>query len=315
MRIADCAVRTPLVRLNAEREGAADIWLKLENLQPVGSFKVRGAGSAMRLAGAEALERGVWTASAGNMGRAVAWYARQLQVPCTVVVPDDAPAAKVEAITRLGARVVSLPFARYQQIQRERDYEGAAGLLIHPFADRAVMAGNGTIGLEILEDLPSVGAVMVPLSGGGLLAGIALVLKLADPSIRTVGVSMERAPVMFHSLRAGRPIQMDEQETLADALAGGIGLDNRHTFRMVQKVVDETLLVTEAEIAAAMAFALNQLHLVVEGGGAVALAALMNGKLALRGEEVVVVLSGGNVEIPQLLEIAENSAQPLLGRR
>jgi len=146
------------------------------------------------------------------------------------------------------------------------------------------------------------------------MAGVALVLKSADRSIRTVGVSMERAPVMFHSLRAGRPIQMDEQETLADALVGGIGLDNRHTFRMVQKVVDETLLVTEAEIASSMAFALNQLHLVVEGGGAVALAALMNGKLAPRGEEVVVVLSGGNVEIPRLLEIAQNSAQPLFGR-
>jgi threonine dehydratase len=225
------------------------------------------------------------------------------------------PLNKVEGIRSLGADL-ELHGESYDAAERHAlRLQAERGLtLIPPFDDPHVIAGQGTIGLEILEDLPGVGTVMVPLSGGGLMAGIALVLKGADPSIRTIGVSMDRAPVMFHSLRAGRPIQMEEQETLADALIGGIGLDNRHTFRMIQKYVDETMLVTEEEIASAMAFALNQQHLVVEGGGAVALAALMKGRLAGRGEEIVVVVSGGNVEIPRLVEIAQNSPKPVLIR-
>jgi threonine dehydratase len=152
--------------------------------------------------------------------------------------------------------------------------------------------------------------VVVPLSGGGLLSGIALALKSADVSIRTIGVSMERAPVMFHSLTVGRPIEMEEEETLADALAGGIGLDNQHTFGMIQAYVDETLLVTEEQIADAMAFALKEHQLVVEGGGAVALAAVLHGKVGGAGRNIVVVISGGNVEIPLLLKITQDSITP-----
>ena len=314
--IAGMAVRTPLIEAPAltEREGAS-VYLKLENVQRTGSFKIRGAASKLSSLTDDERRRGVIAVSSGNHGRAVAYVARELGVRAVICMSTRVPPNKVEGIRSLGADL-ELHGESYDAAERHalRLQEERGLTMIPPFDDPHVIAGQGTIGLEILEDLPSVGSVMVPLSGGGLMAGVALVLKAADPSIRTIGVSMERAPVMFHSLRAGHPIQMEEQETLADALVGGIGLDNRHTFRMIQKVVDETLLVTEEEIASAMAFALSQQHLVVEGGGAVALAALMTGKLAGQGEEVIVVLSGGNVEIPRLLEIAQNRAQPLLGR-
>jgi len=314
--IAGMAVRTPLIEAPAltERAGAS-VYLKLENVQRTGSFKIRGAASKLSSLTDDERRRGVIAVSSGNHGRAVAYVARELGVRAVICMSTRVPPNKVEGIRSLGADL-ELHGESYDAAERHalRLQEERGLTMIPPFDDPHVIAGQGTIGLEILEDLPSVGSVMVPLSGGGLMAGVALVLKAADPSIRTIGVSMERAPVMFHSLRAGHPIQMEEQETLADALVGGIGLDNRHTFRMIQKVVDETLLVTEEEIASAMAFALSQQHLVVEGGGAVALAALMTGKLAGQGEEVIVVLSGGNVEIPRLLEIAQNRAQPLLGR-
>ena len=314
--IAGMAVRTPLIEAPAltERAGAS-VYLKLENVQRTGSFKIRGAASKLSSLTDDERRRGVIAVSSGNHGRAVAYVARKLGVRAVICMSTRVPPNKVEGIRSLGADL-ELHGESYDAAERHAlRLQAERGLtMIPPFDDLHVIAGQGTIGLEILEDLPSVGTVMVPLSGGGLMAGVALVLKAADPSIRTIGVSMERAPVMVHSLRAGHPIQMEEQETLADALVGGIGLDNRHTFRMVQKVVDEALLVTEEEIASAMAFALSQQHLVIEGGGAVALAALMTGQLAGQGEQVVVVLSGGNVEIPRLLEIAQNCAQPLLGR-
>jgi threonine dehydratase len=293
----------------AERIGVA-VYLKLENVQRTGAFKIRGAANKLRSLTEGERERGVITVSSGNHGRAVAYVARELGVRAVVCMSTRVPPNKVAGIRRLGAEVV-LHGESYDeaerhalQLQQERWLT-----MIPPFDDPYVIAGQGTIGLEILEDLPGVDTVVVPLSGGGLLSGIALVLKSADASIRTVGVSMDRAPVMFHSLRAGHLIQMEEEKTIADALAGGIGLDNRYTFRMIKEYVDETLLVTEEEIAGAMVFALERQRLVVEGGGAVALAALLHGKVRGPGENVVVVLSGGNVAIPLLLEIARQRSQ------
>jgi threonine dehydratase len=174
---------------------------------------------------------------------------------------------------------------------------------IYPDDDPSIIAGQGTIGLEVLEDLPQVDTVVVPVGGGGLISGIALALKAADPAVRVVGVSMERAPVMIESLRVGKPVVMEELETLADGLAGGIGLRNQYTFRMCQQLVDDTVVVSEDEIAAAMALALEEHHLVVEGAGAVGIAALMHGRVhRLRGNAVAVV-SGGNVDVPTLLGI------------
>jgi threonine dehydratase len=305
-RIRGIAIRTPLIDSPelTERVGVA-VYLKLENVQRTGAFKIRGAANKLRSLTAGERERGVITISSGNHGRAVAHVARELGVRALVCMSTRVPPSKVAGIRHLGGEVV-LHGESYDEAERHALWlQEERGLtMIPPFDDPHIIAGQGTIGLELLEDLPAVDTVVVPLSGGGLLSGIALVLKSTDGSIRTVGVSMDRAPVMFHSLRAGHPIQMEEEDTLADALAGGIGLDNRYTFRMIQEYVDETLLVTEEEIADAMVFALERQRLVVEGGGAVALAALLQGKVRGVGENVVVVLSGGNVEIPLLLEIA-----------
>jgi threonine dehydratase len=306
-RIRDIAARTPLIESPelTERMGSS-VYLKLENVQRTGSFKIRGAANKLKSLSEGELERGVITVSSGNHGRAVAYVARELGVPAVVCMSSRVPANKVTGIRRLGAEVV-LHGESYDDAERfALRLEKERGLtMVPPFDDPHVIAGQGTIALEVLEDLPGVDTVVVPLSGGGLLSGIALVLKSADTSIRTVGVSMDRAPVMFHSLKAGRPIEMEEEETIADALVGGIGLGNQYTFRIVQEYVDETMLVPEKGIAAAMAFALQAHHLVIEGGGAVALAALLGGEVTGLGELVVVILSGGNVEIPRLLDIVQ----------
>jgi threonine dehydratase len=305
-RIAPLVRRTPLVRsASLTAHVGASVYLKLENLQETGSFKIRGAANKLLSLTAEQKARGVITVSSGNHGRAVAYVARQLGIAAVVCVSERVPGHKVEAIQRFGAEVVVCgrsydeAEARSLRLQQER---GSAR--VHPFDDPLVIAGQGTIGLELLEDLPEVDTVVVPLSGGGLISGIALALKSAHPAIRVIGVSMDRAPVMFYSLRAGAPIEMEERETIADALAGGIGLDNRYTFRMVQEYVDETVLVSEEEIAGAMAYALARDNLVVEGGGAVGVAALLHRRVREVGRHVAVVISGSNVALPLLLQVA-----------
>ena len=305
-RIAGIAIRTPLIEAPAlaERVGAL-VYLKLENLQPTGAFKIRGAANKLLSLSDEERGRGVITVSSGNHGRAVGYVARRLGVRAVVCMSAHVPRHKADAIRNLGAEVI-LEGESYQAAEQVAlDLEERLGLtLIPPFDDPDVIAGQGTIGLELVEELPALDTVVVPLSGGGLLSGIALAVKSADPRIQVVGVSMERAPVMFHSLKAGQPIEMEEEKTLADALVGGIGLDNRYTFEMVKAYADETLLVTEEEIADAMAFAFNSHRLVLEGGGAVALAAILHGKTKTTGQCAALVISGGNVEMPILAKIA-----------
>lgn len=311
-RIAGIAVRTPLFESPqlAEQVGGP-VHLKLENLQRTGAFKIRGAANKLGSLSSEERQRGVITVSSGNHGRAVAYVAGQLGIRAIVCMSTRVPSNKVDSVRRLGAEVILEGECYDEAVERAVRLQRELGLtMIPPFDDPYIIAGQGTIGLELLEERPEIDAVVVPLSGGGLLSGIALVLKSADPSIRTVGVSMDRAPVMVHSLKVGRPIEMEEEETLADALAGGIGLDNRYTFDMIRAYVDQTLVVTEEEIAAAMTFALNTHRLVVEGGGAVALAAVLHGKVTSPGKSVVIVISGGNVEIPLLLRIAADRSHP-----
>ena len=308
-RIAGIAVRTRLTQSpELTKRAGVPVYLKLENVQRTGAFKIRGAANKLRSLSSTERARGVITISSGNHGRAVAHVARELGTEATICMSTRVPRNKVDSIRQLGAEVIlhgeTYDEAEEYAVRLEKD-RGAT--MIPPFDDPYVIAGQGTIGLELLEDLPDLDTVVVPLSGGGLLSGIALTLKSADPSIRTIGASMARAPVMVHSLRAGRPIEMEEEETLADALAGGIGLNNRYTFSMVQEYVDETLLVTESEIADAMVFALKAHHLVVEGGGAVALAAILHGKARGISGNTVIVLSGGNVETSLLLKITRDS--------
>jgi threonine dehydratase len=309
-RIAPIARRTPLVYSAAlsERAGTA-VHLKLECLQVTGSFKVRGAANRMLELTAEEKARGVVTVSTGNHGRAVAYVASRLGIPAVICMSERVPASKVEAIRALGAEVVLHGEGYDEAEQHSFRLERERGLVrIEGFDDPFVIAGQGTIGLELLEDLPGIDTVIVPLSGGGLIAGIALALKSGDRPVRVVGVSQDRAPVMVHSLRAGRPIELPEEDTLADALAGGIGLANRCTFRMVQEFVDETVLVTEEEIAAGIVFALEQDRLVVEGGGAVGIAALLHGHVSGLGRTVAVVVSGGNISSGLLCTLLERAS-------
>ena len=208
MRIAGAAIRTPLVRLNVN-EAPAEIFLKLENLQPIGSVKIRGAANAMRRLPAETLARGVLTASAGNMAQGVAWSARQLGIPCSVVAPETAPETKVKAIERLGGRVIKVPFEAWWRAFEQRVYPGIEAQFIHAFDDPDVMAGNGTIALEIIEDLPEVDAVIVPWGGGGLTCGIAVAMRALSPKCRIYAAEVATAAPLAAALAAGSPRTID----------------------------------------------------------------------------------------------------------
>ena len=306
-KIASFAKRTPLMHSSGLTDAAgSSVHLKLESLQETGSFKIRGAANKLLNLSLDARKRGVITVSSGNHGRAVSHIARRLGIRAVVGLTEMVPEVKREAIRSLGAEALVLGKTFDEAMSCAAHLQEEQGLvMIHPFDDPFVIAGQGTIGLELLEDLPEVDTVLVPLSGGGLLGGIALALKSAHPGIRTVGVSMERGPAMVESLRAGRVVDIVEEPTLADALAGGIA-PNAYTFDIIRRYVDDAILVSEEEIADAMAFALEQHHLVVEGGGAVGIAALLSGKLGHLGQPVAVVVSGGNVDLPLLLKIASD---------
>src|SRR6478609_2800874 len=203
-RIAGAAVRTPMVRLPE-----TDIWLKLENLQPVSSFKIRGATNAIRAASAEQLAGGVVTASAGNMAQGVAWAAREAGVPATIIVPDHAPQTKLDRIERLGGRVIKVPWERWWQTIVDARFEGVDGLFVHPVQDELVMAGNGTIGLEICEQLDEFDTLIVPWGGGGLTTGIASVVNALRPDVRVVTAEPETAAPLWASIQAGEPVSVD----------------------------------------------------------------------------------------------------------
>jgi threonine dehydratase len=311
-RIASMVRKTRLVPSASLSElSGASVYLKLENLQETGSFKLRGATNKILSLTAEEQERGVITVSTGNHGRAVSYVARQLGVNAVICLSKHVPSNKVEALKRLGAEIIIHGQSYDEAMERATQLQEQRGLTwVDPFDDPFVIAGQGTIGLELLDDMPDIDTAVVPLSGGGLISGVALALKSVAPEIRVIGVSMDRAPVMVHSLRAGAPIEMEEEPTIADALAGGIYLDNQHTFRMVQRYVDETFLLSEQEIAVGIAFAMEQHRLVVEGGGAVGIAALLHHRVRELGQKVAVVVSGGNVDSALLATIIKGEFRP-----
>lgn len=293
-RIRGIAWRTPLVPLETA-EGP--VFLKLESLQRTGSFKVRGAANRLLCLAAEERSRGVVAVSSGNHGRAVAEVARTLGVCATVCVPDWVDAAKLRAIRSAGARVVLAGSSYDEAEDRAAELAAANGLTpVHPFDDRKVIEGQGTIGVELAAQLHGIEEVIVPLSGGGLVAGIGLAMQ--PMGVRVVAVSAGRASVMLQSLEAGRPVRVPDRETVASALSGGIGLDNRFTFDIVREVVSEHVVVEEDEIRAAVARTFRESRLVVEGGGAVGLAALWSGYRP--HGRAAVVLSGGNIDAAAL---------------
>jgi threonine dehydratase len=308
-RAAAHAIRTPLVRLPA-MSGEPEIWLKLECLQPIGSFKIRGAANAMALASRDALAAGVATASAGNMAQGVAWVARALGVPCTVVAPDHAPAAKLEALARLGARVIQVPFARWWQAIEERGYPGVDGLFIHPVADEAVIAGNAGIGLEILEDLPEPAAVLVPYGGGGLSAGIALALRAAGSPAPVFACEVETAAPLSASFTAHEPRAIEHQPTFVDGIGGRSVL--AEMWPLVQPVLAGACVSTLEAVAGAVRTLATRARVVSEGAGAAGLAAALGGARVVRADgspgelpagPLVCVISGGNIDPAKLASI------------
>lgn len=305
-RIRDLALTTPLIPLQAEGvpEGV-NIWLKLENLQPIGSFKLRGAGNALRRAASETLARGVYTASAGNMAQGVAWCARELGVEATVVVPDHAPATKLEAVRRLGGSVVPVPFDRWWRVIREHRFENEAGeepggLFVHPVSDPAVMAGNGTVALEIVEDLPSVDTVLVPFGGGGLSCGIAAALRELRPQARVWACEVETAAPLAASLQAGEPVEAPYRPSFVDGIGGKSVLPEM--WPLAQELLAGSRVVSLARVAAAVRHLAERHRVIAEGAGATPLAAALAG--AARGNTVCVV-SGGNLDANVLTTILE----------
>jgi threonine dehydratase len=298
-RIASVVKRTPLVFSPFLSEKCnANIYLKLENLHETGAFKIRGAANKILSLTPEEQKRGVTTYSTGNHGMAVAFVAGKLGVKAIVCISKRVPKAKVDAIARLGAELEIYGDGQDEAGIRCYQLQNEDGLtVIEPFDDREIIAGQGTIGLEILEDLPQVGTVIAGLSGGGLISGIGLSLKSNDPNIQVIGVSMEKSAVMHESLKVGKPIELGESDTLADSLLGGIGLDNKYTFTMVQNFMDRSVLVPEPHIAEGMAYMAKQHRMIVEGAAGTGIGALLHQSIVTPGSHAVVVISGCNVDI------------------
>lgn len=313
-RIAGLAARTPLTHsISLSERSGVPVYLKLETTQPTTAFKVRGASSKVMALSDEERSRGVVTASTGNHGRGVAYVARRLGLKATICVSHGVPPGKLEALRALGAHVEVVGESQTEAMERAHEIAAADGMtFLHPFDDPDIIAGQATIGAEIAEDLPEVATVLVPLSGGGLLAGVAAGLAEYAPDAEPVGVSMTRVPVMALSLEAGHPIDLPEEETLADSLRGGIDLDNRYTFTMVRDMVERILLVEEEEIWNAMRFLFDQHRLVAEGAAAVGVAALLEGKVDPLVGPVAVVVSGANVEPSQVAALLAGDPAPTL---
>ena len=291
-RIGDDVLRTPLVPFGTEGR----IWLKLECLQPVGSFKLRGALSAVRAASPAELASGVVTASAGNMAQAVAWAAREAGVPARVICPEGAPRAKRDRVEALGAEVVLVTHEEWWQAMVDRGREGIDGLFVHPVADEAVMAGNGTIGLELAEDAPELDAVVIPWGGGGLATGIASASKELRPELRVVTVEPETAAPLAAAVTAGDPREIEFEPSWIDGAGGRALLPGM--WERARELVDEAEAVSLSEVEEAVRLLAARAHVVAEGAGALALAAALR-----RNDRCACIVSGGNIDPAVLAQI------------
>jgi threonine dehydratase len=322
-RISGAAIRTPLLRLDrpesaseqqnrASGQGASDaapggIWLKLECLQPIGSFKIRGAANAMALADPAALAKGVYTASAGNKAQGVAFAARRLGIPCRVIVPDSAPQAKLSAVARLGGVAVPVPFDEWWASIRDHGHPDESGFFIHPVSDPAVIAGNGTAGLEIVEDLPDVDTVVIPYGGGGLSAGIASAIKSIKPDTRVYASEVETAAPFQASLTAGRAVSVDRVPTFVDGIGGSSVLEEM--WPLTSSLLDGSHVVSIVEICDSIRMLASQAHVIAEGAGASSVAAAC--RSSSPDQRIVAVVSGGNIDTDVLSRILAG-ANPLL---
>lgn len=300
-RIKDSVLRSPLVRLNYD--APSEIYLKLECLQPTGSFKVRGAGNAVALLSPEERSRGVYTCSAGNMAQALAWYAKKEGIHCTVIVPDNAPTTKLDSIKRYGSDIVQMSWDEVWQVATKRIYEPLADrVFIHPFADPRMMAGHGSIGLEILEDLPDVDAIIVPFGGGGLFTGIASAVKAKRGSIRMFTSEVETAAPLSASLMAGRAVEIKRNPSFVDGIGGGNVMED--VWALVKPLLSASIVVSLREVVSAMKILLERNRVVAEGAGGSSLAAGLTGKAG--SGKVVCVVSGGNIDASKIVKILQD---------
>ncbi|WP_026187270.1 hydroxyectoine utilization dehydratase EutB [Ensifer sp. BR816] len=311
-RLSGRVLTTPLVAsASLSRLCGVPVGLKLEHHQTTGSFKLRGATNAVLSLSNEEHARGVVAASTGNHGRALAHAARAEGSVATICMSHLVPENKVSEIRRLGADVRIVGRSQDEAQQEVERLVAKKGLvMVPPFDHPAVVAGQGTLGLEIVEQMPDVAIVLVPVSGGGLAAGVAAAVKARRPATRVIGLTMERGAAMQASLAAGKPVLVEEQPSLADSLGGGIGLDNRVTFSMCREFLDDIILLTEAEIAAGMRHAYAEEREIVEGAGAVGIAALLAGKIKTIGGPVAVILSGRNVDMGLHLSVMNGGTDP-----
>jgi threonine dehydratase len=298
--------RTPLVRSTAlgARIGVP-LYLKLECWQKTGSFKPRGVLTKISALSEAEKARGLVTASAGNHAQALAWAAADVGIPCTVVMPSTAPVAKVAATEGYGATVVLVPdvstvFTHAQSLAAEQGYT-----FVPPFDDPAIIAGQGTVGLELLDDLPEVSTVVVPVGGGGLIAGVAIAIKSRHPEVRIIGVEPEGAAAMWRSRQAGHPVRLERVETIADGLSAPFA--GELTFQIVQQYVEELVLVTDDQIRSAMALILERCKILAEPAGSAAVAALLSGAITSAAGPVVAIVSGGNVDVGKLAALLQSS--------
>jgi threonine dehydratase len=297
-RIKGAVLRTPLVHLNVD-EAPAEIFLKLENLQPTGSFKVRGASNSIALAGPAAKKRGVYTCSAGNMAQALAWQARQNKIPCTVIVPDNAPETKLEAIRRFGANIIQASFDDVWKVVVTHRYPPLDGsVFIHPFADIRMMAGNGTAGLEVLEDLPDVDSVVIPFGGGGLSVGIASAIHAKRPQTRVYAVEPETAAPLHASFAAGSAQEIKRVPSFVDGIGGKSVLPEM--WERARNLL-LPLVVSLPDIATAVKLLVERNRIVAEGAGAASVAAAITGKAG--SGKIVCIVSGGNIDSSKLGKI------------
>jgi threonine dehydratase len=298
-RIAGTILRTPLVRLEIGPD-FPEIWLKLENLQPINAYKLRGAANAVAMLSESDRDRGVWTVSAGNAGQGVAYAARQAGVPCTVVAIETAPEAKIDRMRRLGAKLVLVSYDVAWQTLEARAYPGVEGTFVHPFDDHNFIAGHGTMGLEILEDLPNTKAVIAAIGGGGLIAGLASAIKALKPEIKVIGVEPETAAPAALSFKKGSPQVFSEWKSSFVDGAGGQSMFPRMWERM-KPVVDDYIVVSLDETRQAMRLLAEKARVIAEGAGALSVAAALTGK-AGRGP-IVAIISGGNIDLAKFCEL------------
>ena len=298
-RIARTIVRTPLIRLELGPD-FPDIRLKLENLQPINAYKLRGAANAVAMLSEPDRKRGVWTISAGNAGQGVAYAARQAGVPCTVVVIETAPESKIDRMRTLAAKLILVPYDLAWKALEERSYPGAEGTFVHPFDDHNFIAGHGTMGLEILEDAPETKAVIASIGGGGLITGVASAIKALRPDIKIFGVEPETAAPAALSFAKGSPqVFKDFKQSFVDG-AGGQSMFPRMWERM-KPVVDDYIVVSLDETKKAMRLMADKARIISEGAGALPVAAALTGK-AGQGP-IVAIVSGGNIDMKKFCEL------------